>query len=205
MKIVIPDAILTAVTSHAEKNGEERIPGGKSLTIEATVPPRMLNELQAGLIDVFYEDGIPRVEGLGWCEWLLEYEKAICQITPAGEDAEDEEEEDAEAGDPKKNLTFTKADVKKLAFLVRPGFLVDLKFTVRINANKAQHGELDYLLQQKVRIAIKKATQVRIEEKAKSDGADKQPALPGTEGAPPTTDGKPIEPLLKNEPEPATS
>lgn len=188
MKIVIPDAIVTAVTGHAEANGEEKIPGGKSLTLEASIHPKLLAELRENLPEVLYdEDEIPRVEGLGWLEWLPEYEKAVVQVGLASAERKDD-------------LTFTAADLKKIRFFARPGFLADIKFTVKVNANKAQHGELDYLLQQKVHIAIKKATQVRIEEKSEGKKDDKQPDLPGTADPPPTTDGKPITPLIPNEP-----
>lgn len=191
MKFLIPDALVTAVTGHAEKNGEEAIHGGKSLTIEASVDPKVLKELDEQLPEMFYnENDIPRVEGLGVVQWMKEYEKAVFQVGLAAAERD---------GD----LTFTAADVKKISFFVKPGFLVNLKFTVKVNANKPQHGELDYLLQQKCHVTIKKAHQVRIPDgkpKAK-EGDDKQQSLPGTEAGQEdsskhTTDGQAIVPLV---------
>jgi hypothetical protein len=181
MKIVISDALVTAVTGHAEKNGEERVPGGKSLTFSASVHPRVLAELDENLPTVLYdEDEIPCIEGLGPIEWIPEYEKALFSIGLASDDRKDD-------------LQFTAATVKKIGFLVRPGFLADIWFTVKVNANKKQHGELDYLLQQKVAIGIKKATQIPLRPSADEEekGKGKQPELPE------------IKPLLDKEGEPA--
>lgn len=181
MKLTIPDAEVIAVTGHAEKNGEVRVPGGKSLTFEASVSPRVLREFDTKLPEMFYEDDIPRVDGLGSIEWVPEYEKAIFQIGLASEDR-------------KNDLLFTSADVKKVSFVVRPGFLVDLKFTVKVNANKKQHGELDYMHGQKVSVSLKKATQRRIDEKEDDAGETDKAAKAGKQGDLPE-----IQPLLSKD------
>jgi hypothetical protein len=195
MKFKITDAVCNAVTSHAEKDGEEHVPGGKSLTLQAQVAPKTLAELSPKLAEMFFEDEIPVVPELGWIAWEPEYENAVFTIKAADAD------EDVEP------MLFTKAGVKKIFFRLRAGFLADLKCTVKVSANTEQNGQLDMLLRQAVEFTIKKATQVRIDEKTDeakpSEAANdpNQPQLPGTEGGAPSDPTEAIAGAMANVPE----
>lgn len=183
MKLSANDALVVAVTNLGENHGEEIVPA-TSIKLRFRMVPRLLNQFSRHLPTmIFDEQQVPRVPELGSLHWKPEYEKAAFSI--AGQQ-------------------FTKADVKKISFWATDGFMVEVELSVKVNADEDGRGVLTGLVKQEVIFALEKMTQKRIEDAAEPPvGGEKkdesQPPLPGTEAEKekaPTTDGKPIVPLV---------
>lgn len=174
MKIVISKATVKAITLLTERHGEELV-SAKSLTLKAQVPPEVLDEFNAKLRLALFADDIPAFPELGVVELKTEYEGADFTIH---------------------GIKCSGAELSKIAFAAMPGYFVDLALTVKVtDYDEEKGGKIDNLLRREVKVTIAKAVQKRIDE---GDGGeerdDGQPTLPGV---PPTTDGKPITPLLQ--------
>lgn len=179
MKFDIKDAYVASITPIGEHHGEEVVLA-KAVKIEATVTPRQMDAITPAIRKQLFADDIPSIPGIGTIHWKLEYEKA--RVTLVAAVAEGDEE-----GDP---LVFTKADIKKITFAPREGFIFDLGFLVKVTPDEAQAGALDFMLKRTVHLVIEKATQKTVEEAEEED-----------DEAPPQSDAQPglphIQPLLK--------
>lgn len=144
MKLVIDEAYISYVGNLGEEHGEEVV-SGTAIKFSCSVTPKQLDAFDPEIRKVLFKDDIPAIEHLGECKWRATYEKATVEI--AGQ-------------------RFTKADVKKIVFEPKAGFLFDLAGMVKVNANEAQRGVLTGLVKQTIQIVIEKMTQKRIDDPA---------------------------------------
>lgn len=153
MKLVIDEAYISYVGNLGEEHGEEVV-SGTAIKFSCSVTPKQMDAFDSKIRQVLFADDIPAIEHLGECKWRLEYEKATVEV--AGQ-------------------RFTKADIKKVVFEPKAGFLFDLAGMIKVNANGEQRGVLTGLVKQTVQIVIEKMTQKRIDE-PKEDGEKKDDA-----------------------------
>lgn len=152
MKLTANDALVTAITNLGENHGEEIVPA-TAIRLECQVPPRILDQFSRHLRPMLFKDDIPLVPEIGAIHWTAEYEKARFFI-------------DA--------MEFNAADVKKISFSPRAGFLVDLALTVKVTADEKQRGKLTGLIKKEVKFVLEKMTQVRIEDAEEEDPEDEE-------------------------------
>lgn len=184
MKLSANDALVAHVRTPGENQGEN-IVVFTVLKIQCDVHPRVLNQFTRKLLPLVFDKDVPTIPELGEMKWIPEYEGATFHLSSPRMEP----------------LEFTDADVKRISFKPKAGFMVGLVLHVRVYADSEQRGVLTGLVKQKVTFALARMTQKVIEEgENENDDEDDQPPkddnqqdLPGTTV---TTDGKPIVPML---------
>jgi hypothetical protein len=177
MRLELSKALVTAVTSFTEKNGEVHIPGGKAVKLKFVLAPHELGKhFSEQLEEMLFKGEFPREPKVGALPWTPEYENAVFRIAIHDEDRERNTKGNLVFSDEEADkLTFTAAKLGDFEFAAREGFLVDVSCTVKVNANKLQNGELDYMLRQNVDVSIKKAVQATVQQaEAEAKGKEKE-------------------------------